>query len=91
MQEARGALALGARAPQTAHAHKTERIIEEEEEGVMSQTGLMPFVSPLQFTGAKHLGGKNEKKKKPQYLTTDNHRGFRQVLFFIKSNGSFMK
>lgn len=64
MQGARGPLQLGARAPQTARAHKTERI--KEDEGVMSKTGLITFVSPHKFTGAKHL----EKKKKK--LVFDN-------------------
>lgn len=84
VQGARGPLQLGPRAPQTAHAHKTERI--KEEEGVMSKTGLITFVSLPKFTGAKHL------EKKAQYLTTDNYHGFRQVLrFFMKSNRSLMK
>lgn len=54
VQGARGPLRLGPRAPQTAHAHKTERI-KEEEERVMSKTGLITFVPLFKVAGAKHL------------------------------------
>lgn len=54
VQGARGPLQPGPRAPQTAHAHKTARTTEEEER-VMSGTGLITFVSLFKIAGAKRL------------------------------------